>query len=75
MDHQWVVDTDADSYLHRILLQAFDIEKILIPEERAARSLVRQMELGVKTDLFRVDDTYCVYKFHIPEKFVGLRAN
>lgn len=65
----------ANDYVHKSILQAFDIEKILIPEERAARSLVRQMELGVKTDLFRVDDTYCVYKFRIPEKFVGLRAN
>ena len=65
----------ANDYVHKSILQAFDIEKILIPEERAARSLVRQMELGVKTDLFRVDDTYCVYKFHIPKKFVGLRAN
>ena len=60
----------ANDYVHKSILQAFDIEKILIPEERAARSLVRQMELGVKTD-----HTYCVYKFHIPEKFVGLRAN
>ena len=33
------------------------------------------MDLGVKTDLFRIDDTYCVYKFRIPEKFVGQRAN
>ena len=65
----------ANDYVHKSILQAFDIEKILIPEERAARSLVRQMELGVKTDLFRLDDTYCVYKFRIPEKFVGLRAN
>ena len=65
----------ANDYVHKSILQAFDIEKILIPEERAACSLVRQMELGVKTDLFRIDDTYCVYKFRIPEKFVGLRAN
>ena len=27
------------------------------------------------TDLFRIDDTYCVYKFHIPEKFVGQHVN
>ena len=65
----------ANDYVHKSILQAFDIEKILIPEERAARSLVRQMDLGVKTDLFRVDDTYCVYKFYIPEKFIGLHAN
>ena len=34
----------ANDYVHKSILQAFDIEKILIPEERAARSLVRQME-------------------------------
>ena len=33
------------------------------------------MDLGVKTDLFRIDDNYCVYKFNIPEKFVGMFAN
>ena len=65
----------ANDYVHKSILQAFDIEKILIPEERAARSLVRQMDLGVKTDLFRIDDTYCVYKFRIPEKFVGHLVN
>ena len=65
----------ANDYVHKSILQAFDIEKILIPEERAARSLVRQMDLGVKTDLFRIDDNYCVYKFYVPEKFIGLHAN
>ena len=65
----------ANDYVHKSILQAFDIKKILIPEERAARSLVRQMDLGVKTDLFRIDDTYCVYKFRIPEKFVGRLVN
>ena len=65
----------ANDYVHKSILQAFDIEKILIPEERAARSLVRQMDLGVTTALYRVDTEYCVYKFDVPEKFVGQRAN
>ena len=65
----------ANDYVHKSILQAFDIEKILIPEERAARSLVRQMDLGVTTELYRVDTEYCVYKFDVPEKFVGQRAN
>ena len=65
----------ANDYLHRNILQAFDIEKILIPEEHAARLLAHQMELGLKTEVFRVGDGYCVFKFRIPEKFVGLRAN
>ena len=61
--------------VHKNIMQAFNIEKILIPEERAARSLVRQMDLGVKTDLFRVDDKYCVFKFHIPEQLIGTKPN
>ena len=65
----------ANDYVHKSILQAFDIEKILIPEERAARSLVRQMDLGVTTELYRVDAEYCVYKFDVQERvqnFVGI---
>ena len=65
----------ANDYVHKNILQAFDIEKILIPEERAARSLVREMELGVKADLFRVDDNYGVFKFRIPEQLIGTSPN
>jgi len=65
----------ANDNVHKNILQAFSIERILIPEERAARSLVRQMELGVKTDLFRVDDKYCVFKFHVPEQLIGMSPN
>jgi len=65
----------ANDNVHKNILQAFDIEKILIPEERAARSLVRQMELGVKTELFRVDNKHCVFKFNIPEQLIGMSPN
>ena len=65
----------ANDYVHKNILQAFSIEKILIPEERAARSLVREMELGVKTELFRVDDNHSVFKFRIPEQFIGMSPN
>ena len=61
--------------VHKNILQAFSIEKILIPEERAARSLVREMELGVKTELFRVDNKHCVFKFVIPGQLVGMSPN
>lgn len=61
--------------VHKNILQAFSIDKILIPEERAARSLVREIELGTRIHLFRVDDKYCVYKFQIPEQFVGMLPN
>ena len=65
----------AIDYVHKNILQAFNIEKILIPEERAARSLVREMELGANTELFRVDNKHCVFKFVIPEQLVGMSPN
>ena len=65
----------ANDNVHKNILQAFGIEKILIPEERAARSLVRELELGVRTDLFRVDNKHCVFKFQIPEQLVGMSPN
>ncbi len=65
----------AMDYVHKNILQAFSIDKILIPEERAARSLVREMELGSKGDLFRVDDKHCVFKFQIPEQLIGMLPN
>lgn len=65
----------AADTVHKNILQAFDIEKILIPEEQAARSLVRQMDLGVIADLFRIDDEYCIFKFKIPSKFIGHSPN
>ena len=61
--------------VHKNILQAFSIDKILIPEERAARSLVREMELGSKGDLFRVDDKHCVFMFQIPEQLIGMLPN
>ena len=61
----------ANDYVHRNILQAFDIDRVLIPEERAARDLVRRMELGIKTSLFRVDEKNGVFMFCIPQAFIG----
>ena len=65
----------ASDYVHRNILQAFDIDRVLIPEERAAHDLVRQMELGLKTSQFRVDGKYSVFMFSIPKAFVGHKLN
>lgn len=65
----------ANDNVHKNILQAFSIDKILIPEERAARSLVREMEMGTKGDLFRIDDKHCVFKFQIPEQLIGMLPN
>lgn len=61
--------------LHKSILQAFSVDKILLPEEEAARSLVHQMDLGVKVDVFRIDHEYGVYRFSIPKAFEGHSPN
>lgn len=65
----------ANDYVHRNILQAFDIDRVLIPEERAAHDLVRRMELGVKTSQFRVDGRYSVFMFCIPKAFIGQKLS
>ena len=56
-------------------LEAFGLEKILTPEEDAARSLVQLLDFGTKMETFRVDSEYYVVKFNVPEKFVGYFVN
>lgn len=57
--------------VHRAVLEAFSLEKILTPEEDAARSLVQLLDFGTRMEAFRVDADYYVVKFLVPEKFVG----
>ena len=62
--------------VHKAVLEAFDLERILTPEEDAARSLVQLLDFGTNMEGFRIDQDYYVVKFTVPEKFVGLkRAN
>ena len=61
--------------VHRSVLEAFGLERILSPEEDAARGLVRNLEFGADIETFRVSSTYYVLKFNVPEKFVGYHVN
>lgn len=61
--------------VHRAVLEAFSLEKILTPEEDAARSLVQLLDFGTQMEAFRVDADYYVVKFLVPEKFVGYFVN
>lgn len=61
--------------VHKAVLEAFGLEKILTPEEDAARSLVQLLDFGTKMETFRVDSEYYVVKFNVPEKFVGYFVN
>ena len=57
--------------VHKAVLQAFDLDRILTPEEDAAYTLVAQLNFGTKIDAFRVDKEYWIVKFTAPDKFVG----
>lgn len=57
------------------MLEAFSLEKILTPEEDAARSLVQLLDFGATMEAFRIDQDYYVVKFTVPKKFVGYFVN
>ena len=67
--------------VHRSVLEAFNLEKILTPEEDAARSLVQLLDFGTNMEAFRVDsEYYFVNELNLDEEFhlklIGLkRAN
>ncbi|WP_071146959.1 potassium channel family protein [Bacteroides ihuae] len=61
--------------VHKAVLEAFGLEKILVPEEESARTLVQLLDFGTKVESFRVDEDYYVMMFRVPEKFVGYQAN
>lgn len=72
VEHIYARAIDA---VHRSVLEAFDIERILTPEEDAARGLVQLLEFGSNIETFRVDSNYYIIKFTVPEKFVGYFVN
>lgn len=61
--------------VHRSVLEAFGLERILTPEEDAAHGLVRLLEFGADVETFQIDPDYCVMKFTVPGKFVGYYVN
>lgn len=65
----------AIDVVHRSVLEAFDLEKILTPEEDAARGLVQLLDFGTNIEAFRIDVEYYVMKFTVPQKLVGYFVN
>ena len=61
--------------VHKAVLEAFNLEKILTPEEDAARNLVQLLDFGTNMEGFRIDSEYYVVKFTVPKKFVGYFVN
>ncbi len=58
--------------LHESILESFDIERIIAPEQRAAADLVNDMGIGAHTESMRIDADHYVLKFPVPEFFVGV---
>lgn len=61
--------------VHRSVLEAFSLDRILTPEEDAARDLVELLDFGANMESFRIDQDYYVVKFTVPKKFVGYFVN
>ncbi|MFI3332778.1 MAG: TrkA family potassium uptake protein [Rikenellaceae bacterium] len=60
--------------VHRTVLEAFSLDKILFPEKDAARSLVQLLDLQVNVESFQVDRDHYVIKFKLPRQFVGFKV-
>lgn len=57
--------------LHESILEGFDIDRILTPEQRAAADLTDEMELGSKVTSMKIDGETYILKFKVPQYFVG----
>ncbi len=59
--------------LHESILEGFNIDRILTPEQRAAMDLVNEMGVSSDIESLRVDDDYYIMKFRAPKFFSGMR--
>ena len=57
--------------LHESILEGFDIDRILTPEQRAAADLTREMGLGTHVTSMKIDADHIIAKFKIPAAFEG----
>lgn len=61
--------------VHKTILEAFNITRILTPESDSAHILAQSMDLGVNVEAFQIDEQYYVLKFKTPKNLIGLDAN
>lgn len=59
--------------LHQSILQGFNLDRILTPEQRAAKDLVNELELGNSVKTLYLDDNHYILKFQVPPYFYGLK--
>lgn len=59
--------------LHQAILESFEIDRIVTPEQRAASDLAAEMALGVDIDTMSIDKESIIARFAAPDYFIGLR--
>lgn len=59
--------------LHESILTGLNVERIITPEQRAARDLACEMELGGEVASLHIDADHYVLRFTIPPYFVGMK--
>ena len=57
--------------LHEAILEGFNIERILKPEQHSALNLANEMELDTAVTAMHIADEYFILKFRVPDFFVG----
>lgn len=57
--------------LHESILEGFEIDRIITPEQRAAADLTHEMELGTGVASLRIDGKNYILRFKVPAVFVG----
>lgn len=57
--------------IQKSILEAFELDKILSPEEESARNLVREMDFGGSVNVYPVDKDHFVFTIQVPSVLVG----
>lgn len=57
--------------IHRSILESFQIERIITPEQRAAHDLAYEMMFGSEVTTMLVDSDNIIVKFKAPQYFCG----
>ena len=56
--------------LHESVLEAFNLDRILAPEKRAAKDLTFELAFAANCTSFNISDDYIILKMRVPERFV-----
>lgn len=60
----------ASDSVHKSVLEAFNLDKILMPEKDAARSLVQLIDLRVNVESMQLDKEHYIIKFQVPKRLL-----